>query len=73
MAFSPDCQEISSRTTLDPIKYSNFPVYQHPIMENLRDVPEDYIERTESVTSNMYNSVNGQLAAAQQQVNEPLY
>lgn len=65
-AFSPDCQEIPSRTTPEPIKYSSSPVYHDCSAEDLRDVPEDYTERMESVTSN----VNDQLAAAQQQVNE---
>ncbi|MCJ8749710.1 hypothetical protein PDJAM_G00179390, partial [Pangasius djambal] len=62
IAFSADCQEIPSGIT-PKIKYSNCPVYQHPSTEYLRPVPEDYIERMESLTSN--NSVNDQLAAAQ--------
>ncbi|MCI4395498.1 hypothetical protein PGIGA_G00181200, partial [Pangasianodon gigas] len=65
IAFSADCQEIPSGITPE-IKYSNCPVYQHPSTENMRAVPEDYIERIESMTSN--TSVNDQLAGAQQQV-----
>lgn len=68
-AFSPDCQEIPARTTPDPIKYSSPAIYQHSSIENVSEAPEDYLERIESVTSNMYNSVNDQFAAAQQQVN----
>ncbi|KAF5909187.1 uncharacterized protein DAT39_001095, partial [Clarias magur] len=66
MAFSPDCQTIPSGTTLDPIKYSKCSVLQHDDMENRKDDPEDYIERGDSVMSNMNNSVNEQLAAPKQ-------
>ncbi|KAF4080460.1 hypothetical protein AMELA_G00171620 [Ameiurus melas] len=65
-AFSPDCQESPSRTTPDPIKYSSLPINQHPSIDNVREAPEDYMERIESVMSNMYNSVNDQCAAQQE-------
>lgn len=56
--FSPDCQEVPSGTTC-------------PRMGSLLNIPEDSIERKESVTSNMYNSVTDQFpAATQQQVNK---
>lgn len=70
MNFSPDCLKISSETSSDPIKHSSFPVHQDPSKKNLRGIPEDYIEKNESVPRNKYNSVNDPLAAAQQQVNE---
>ncbi|KAF7686261.1 hypothetical protein HF521_015623 [Silurus meridionalis] len=66
MAYSPDCQQIPSETTPEPIKKSNFPAYQHPSMEDLRDIPDGYIGRKESVTY-IYNSVNDQLPAARKE------
>lgn len=70
MAYSPECPKIPPKTTPNPAKYYSFPVYQDPSRKNWRDVPEDCLERFESMTSNMYKSVNDPLAAAQQQVNE---
>ncbi|KAG7325663.1 hypothetical protein KOW79_010588 [Hemibagrus wyckioides] len=58
--FSPDCQEVPSGTTC-------------PSMGSLLNIPEDSIERKESVMSNMYNSVTDHFPAAIQQQTDAQY